>query len=149
MSSIDRIEHFIGKYPPDIASGLTAARARMRSRVLRGYEWVYDNYNALVFAYGPVGHAREAVLSLAAYPRWVTLFLLQGADLEDPHAVLRGNGGSVRSVRLVRPGQLDEPALAALIEAALAPHSAAFAAAPPLRTVIESVSARQRPRRPS
>jgi hypothetical protein len=55
----------------------------------------------------------------------------------------------VRGVRLASVEQLDQPAIRSLVEQALIAHREAFLAAAPLRTVIKSVSAKQRARRPS
>lgn len=141
------ISAFIAKYDTDIASRLRAARKRLRSLFPRGYELVYDNYNALVFGIGSSERASDALISVAGYPRWVTLFFLQGADLRDPRALLKGSGSRVRSIRLEAAEDLDRPAVLALIDLAVRPHAAAFAAAPKLSTLIKSVSAKQRPRR--
>jgi hypothetical protein len=143
------IATFLAKYSPEIAAHLQAARSRLRKMFPRGCELVYDNYNALVFAFAPGERASQAALSVAGYPRWVTLFFLEGVKLKDPHKLLQGSGSQVRGVRLASASDLDQPAIRALVEQAIAPHHAAFAAAAPLRTVIKSVSAKQRARRPS
>ena len=70
-----------------------AAVARMRKYVPDAVELVYDNYNALVVGFGPTERASEAVLSIALYPRWVTLFFLQGARLSDPRGCSRARAG--------------------------------------------------------
>jgi hypothetical protein len=142
-------KRFLVKYSPDIATQMTAAREKLRSRIPRGYELIYDNYNALATGFSPTDRSSAAVVSLAAYPRWVTLFFLKGAELNDPHRLLSGTGSTVRSIRLDGPETLDDPQVAGLIEQALGQHAAAFAAAPALSTHIKSVSTRQRPRRPS
>jgi hypothetical protein len=139
---------FAAKYTPGIAASTMAARTKLRALFPRGFELVYDNYNALVFGYSPSERASEAIVSIAAYPRWVTLFLLRGAALKDPTSVLEGSGRQVRRVTLRAAGDLDSPAVRALIAQAAAPAAAKFAAAPALSTVIKSVSAKQRPRRP-
>jgi hypothetical protein len=139
---------FLAKYTPDVARQMTAARGRLRARIPRGFELVYDNYNALATGFGPTDRASAAVVSLAAYPRWVTLFFLHGAQLADPHGLLMGAGKRVRSVRLEDAEALDDPRLVALIRQALDQQAAAFATAPPLTTIIKSVSETQRPRRP-
>jgi hypothetical protein len=144
----DGIAGFIAKYTPELGRSLEDCRARMRAFMPRGYELVYDNYNALVFGYGPSERTSSAPLSLAAYPRWVTLFFLQGAALEDPLRLLEGSASRVRSVRLRSAADLDKPAIVALVKQAMQPRASEFAAAPPIRTVVKSVSARQRPRRP-
>lgn len=121
----------------------------MQKLVPGGFEFVYDNYNALVFGYGPTERPSEAVLSLAVMPRWVTLCFLKGARLPDPKKILRGSGNVVRNVRLDAPGRIDEPAVNQLIALAIAAASPAFPArGGRQRTVIKSISPKQRPRRP-
>jgi hypothetical protein len=61
-----QIAGFLAKYTPEIVAYATDARKRMRKDVPGGVEFVYDNYNSLVFGYGPSGRPSEAVLSLRA-----------------------------------------------------------------------------------
>jgi Domain of unknown function (DU1801) len=143
------IRGFLAKYDPAIARQLRACRRTIRVRIPRGFEMVYDNYNALVFGFSPTDRASDALISVIGYPRYVSLGLLQGASVPDPDGLLHGTGNQVRGLRLAGPGDLDAPAVRALIARALAPAAAAFATAPPLRTLVKSVSARQRPRRPA
>jgi hypothetical protein len=140
-----QVASFLAKYTPELAASAVATRARLRARVPGGVEFVYDNYNFLVFGYGPSERPSEAVLSLALAPRWVTLCFLQGATLHDPKHLLKGTGNVVRNVRLTGPAHLDDPDVAALIAQALA--SADFPGGAP-RLVIQSISAKQRSRRP-
>jgi hypothetical protein len=144
-----RIDGFIDKYTPAIAEQLRDARQRLRAHFPRGVEMVFDNYNALVFGIGPTDRTRESFISIAGYPKWVTLFFLNGADLDDPQGLLEGDGKQVRGIRLKTPADLDAPAVAALIAQAVAPHREALAAGAPLSTVIKMEVARQRPRRPA
>ena len=144
-----RLAGFIARYTPDLARQLLVARQAMRRIVPRGFELVYDNYNALAIGYGHGPRASDALLSIAGYPRWVSLFFLQGATLPDPQGLLRGSGRRVRHVVLHSAQELELPALHSLVDAALAPCSSRFAVAAPLQTLIKSVSARQRPRRPA
>lgn len=148
MNTPAEVAGFIARFTPELGRTLEACRARMHVLVPRGYELVYDNYNALVFGYGPSEKTSEVPLSLAAYPRWVTLFFLQGAALDDPHGLLAGSGSRVRGVRLETAADLDRPEILVLVKQALQPKAAGFSAAPPIKPVVKSVSARQRPRRP-
>jgi hypothetical protein len=141
-----QIAAFIARYAPPIARELRACRRGMRARFAQGFELVYDNYNALVFGYGPDPRPSHALLSLAAYPRWVTLCFLQGARLSDPARLLSGSGRQVRSLRLASAADLARREVEALIESARA--DVQWAQVPPLSTVIRSVSVRRRPRRP-
>src|SRR5438105_5411520 len=92
------IAAFLAKYSPEMVASGTESRARMRRVMPGGVEFVYDNYNALVFGFGPTDRPSEAVLSLALMPKWVTLCFLQGTKLPDPKKLLRGSGNVVRNV---------------------------------------------------
>lgn len=144
-----QIAAFLGKYTPAIEAQLREARARLRARFPRGYELVFDNYNALVFGISPSERTRESFISLAGYPKWITLFFLYGVGLDDPEGLLEGAGKQVRSIRLRQPADIDSPAVAALIAQAVSSREAALAAAPALTTIVKMVAARQRPRRPA
>ena len=144
-----RIAACVDKYTPAIAAQLRDARQRLRARFPRGVEMVFDNYNALVFGIGPTDRSRDSFISIAGYPKWVTLFFLDGAGLDDPQGLLEGDGKQVRGIRLKTPADLDSPAVAALIAQAIAPYRDALAAASPLSTVIKMEVAKQRPRRPA
>ena len=140
---------FLSKYDPAIAALAKAAVVRLRKYVPGAVELVYDNYNALVVGFGPSERASEAVLSIALYPRWVTLFFLQGARLDDPARRLKGAGTRVRHIVLTDLAILDEPAVRGLIRQALATAPRPIDAKARRRMVIRSVSAQQRPRRPA
>ncbi len=144
-----QVDSFIARYTPEMAAAINACRARLRERVPRGYELVYDNYNALAIGYAWDDKASASLVSIAGYPRWVTLFFLYGKGLPDPGGLLQGEGARVRSMRLASPDDLDKPAVQRLLDLALAPHAADFAAAPPLKTIVKAVSAKQRERRPA
>ena len=142
------IAAFIAKYTPRLGAQLRGSRRKLRALIPRGYEFVYDNYNALVFAFGPSERPSSAMISVAGYPEWVTLFFLPGTRLKDPHQLLQESGSKVRSVRLASPRDLDTAPVRALIKQALARLAKDFAKAPKLSTQIRVVSAKQRPRRP-
>ena len=145
----EQIAGFLAKYTPAMAAAARKARAAMRKRIPGGIEFVYDNYNALVFGYGPTERPSDAVLSLAIMPSWVTLCFLKGAKMPDPNKVLKGSGSTVRNVRLVPPTLLQTPEIQRFIATAIAAASPEFPGgktAP--RTVVKSISAKQRPRSP-
>lgn len=152
MKRIDterQIAEFIDKYTPEMATSIRDNRTKLRRLFPRGFELVYDNYNALVFAFGPSEHSSEAVLSLAAYPRWVTLFFARGASLVDPNSLLQGKGAHIRGIPLIAPRQLSSEPVMNLVAEAMAPVEQALCKAPKLSTIVKSISAKQRPRRPA
>jgi hypothetical protein len=144
-----QLDTFLDRYSKEVAEAARRALRHMRHRVPGATELVYDNYNALGVGFGPGERASEVILSIVAYPRWVTLFFLQGARLPDPQKLLRGSGARVRHIVLTAPELIGSAAVDALIEQAL--RSAKVAIDPTRRRalVIKSISARQRPRRPT
>lgn len=149
----DRVESqiagFIAKYAPAIQDRLRDARSRLRALFPRGHELVFDNYNALVFGISATDRTADSFVSIAGYPKWVTLFFLRGVDLDDPTGLLVGDGKQVRSIRLKNAEDLDRPDVLSLISQAAVPHAAAFEKAPPLTTIVRMVVDKQRPRHTS
>jgi hypothetical protein len=138
---------FIAKFTPEIATLIRVARKKMRELLPQALELVYDNYNFFVIGYGLSEKPSEAIFSLAAQAKGVSLCFLQGAGLPDPKGLLRGSGNVVRNVRLETAATLDRTDLRALMKTALE------RAKPPTnptgvhQLIIRSVSAKQRPRR--
>jgi hypothetical protein len=144
-----QLDGFLAKYSPEIAAQARAMLATMRQRLPGTTELVYDNYNALVIGFGPGERASDAIFSLALYPRWVSLCFLQGADLPDPHRLLRGSGKVVRSLRLAAAEDLDRPEVQELMAHALQRARVPLDETQTRRMVIKSISENQRPRRPA
>ncbi|HEX8172260.1 MAG TPA: hypothetical protein VF824_17120 [Thermoanaerobaculia bacterium] len=137
------LDAFLARYDPEIAATARAARAKLRKLLPGAFELVYDNYNALAIGYAPSDRTSEAILSLALYPRWVTLFFLRGVTLDDPGRILRGSGKLVRHIVLEDARDLDRDDVRALI--AQATHGKSFANG---KLIVKSISNNQRPRRP-
>ena len=139
---------FLAKYEPVVASDARRALTKTRALVPGAVEMVYDNYNALVVGFGPSERASEAVISLAIFPRWVTLcFIQNGPDIPDPERLLKGSGNVVRHVRLASADDLDKPAIKTLIRGALKLADVPIKKSATRRMIIKSISAKQRPRR--
>jgi hypothetical protein len=144
-----QLARFLAKYSPEVRSLAKDALARMRALTPGAIEFVYDNYNALVIGFGPTERPSDAILSIALYPRWVNLYFLDGAMLDDPTGALRGGGARVRNVRLSSAADLDAPAVRVLIAQALAIADPPLNRHQPRKTIVRVVSAKQRSRRPS
>jgi hypothetical protein len=138
---------FIGRFSPEVTRVAKAARSKIRKLLPGAVELVYDNYNALAIAFSPTERTSEAILSLALYPRWVSLFFTRGLQLPDPQGLLRGSGSRFRHIVLESAAVLDRGPVRALVKAAVAAHPQRITASR-ARTIIKAVSAKQRPRRP-
>jgi hypothetical protein len=138
---------FIAKFTPEMAALIHAARLKMRKRIPRALELVYDNYNFFVIGYGPNEKAGDAIFSLAAQAKGLSLCFLQGAGLPDSGGLLRGSGNVVRNIRLESAATLERPDVRALIDAALQWAKTQLPPDGSHQLIIKSVSAKQRPRR--
>jgi hypothetical protein len=141
----DQLDGFVDKFDPKVAALGRKAIAHMRKRLPGAQVTVYDNYNALAIGFGPPGKA--APLSIALYPRWVTLFFLFGVRQPDPHKLMQGSGSRVRSIRLESMETLKDEAVDALISAAV--MDVGWKLDPKAKGDLEIrlVSRKQRPRR--
>jgi hypothetical protein len=146
--SAAQLDDFISRYSAEIARLARDVLAKMTRRFPGALQLVYDNYNALAIGFGPTERASEAIFSIVLYPRWVTLFFLQGAELPDPEKLLRGKGRQARHFVLSSPDDLDRPAIKQLMEFALAQAKVPLPRKPARQIIIKSISATQRPRRP-
>jgi hypothetical protein len=79
----------------------------------------------------------------------VSLFFLQAKGLPDPEKMLRGSGNVAKHIRLASANTLDEPAVRGLMQEATSRAKVPFDPHGTRRLIIKSVSAKQRPRRPS
>jgi hypothetical protein len=139
---------FLAKFTPEIAAQAEGILIRLRVRIPHALELVYDNYNALAIGFGPTERASDAIVSIAVFPRWVSLFFLQAKGLPDPTNILKGQGNVAKHVVLPTPSALDEPAIQALMGEALNRAKTPMNPATTHRVIIKSISAKQRPRRP-
>jgi hypothetical protein len=140
---------FIAKFDPAIAKLVRSARSVLRKRYPTAVELVYDNYNALAIGYSPTERTSDVLFSLAVYPRWIDLYFMYGRSLPDPEKILRGSGKQGAFVRLDDVSVLDRPAVKALLAAAADDSDVPLPKQPKGYTVIKSISAKQRPRRPA
>jgi hypothetical protein len=141
------LDGFIDRYTTQVTADARQALAFMTARLPTATRLVYDNYNALVVTFGTSARAGDIVLSLALYPRYVTLFFLNGVDLPDPNGILEGSGSTIRGVKLRPISRLETPEISALIDAAVS-NAGSLPATGEGKLIIQSISAKQRPRRP-
>ena len=147
VSPAEQLADFIAKFDPAVGKTIRSCRSAVRRLLPTSVEMVYDNYNFLAIGYSTTERASDCIVSLACSAKGVALCFYYGASLPDPDGILLGSGNQTRFVRLPGPGTLKEPAIKRAIRAAVAQ------AEPPLLshqrgyTIIQSVSAKQRPRR--
>jgi len=111
---------FLAAFDPAITPLFIAVRERVLLTAPQANELIYDAYNAVSAAYSFSDHLKEGFCHVAAYARHVNLGFNRGAALDDPTGLLRGNGTSIRHVRMQTATDLEQPGLQALLRAAVA-----------------------------
>lgn len=104
---------------------------------------------ALVFWYSLTGKMSDAFCQVVIYAKGVNLMFNRGAELEDPHRVLVGEGKIIRHIKVRQPQDLKNPHLRKFIRAALK-HAKSIAkekelAGRPAKP-IKQASAKRRPK---
>jgi hypothetical protein len=143
-----QLDTLIDRYTPEVATTARACLQTMRARLPGAMQLVYDTYNALAIGFGPSEKSSEAIFSIVLYPRYVTLFFLQGAKMPDPKKLLQGRGNVVRHIRLELAADLNKPAIRALMKTALKSAKRPIDPKTPGSLTIRSIVPKQRPRRP-
>ena len=147
-SAQEQLESWIDRYSPGVASVARHAIAWLRSRFPGAFVLVYDNYNALVVGFCSTERASDAVFSVALYPKWVNLFFLRGAEIDDPAGLLQGAGKQVRSIRLTATDILHHPDVISLVDRAAAHFGLGDAQGHSSELIIKAVSEKKRARQP-
>jgi hypothetical protein len=148
-SPAKQLAEFIDRFDPAIAKLARACRVELRKQLPTATEIVYDNYNALAIGFASSDKQADWMVSLAIFPRNVALSFYRGTSLPDPGNVLSGGGKQNRYIRLESPSTLARADVKALVRAAAALVERPLPTTGRGKTVIKSISAKQRPRRPS
>jgi hypothetical protein len=143
----DQLKAFIGKFEPKDQRLIRAVRRAVRKRLPTANELVWDNYNFFVIGYSPTERSSDSIVSIAARANGVGLCFIHGAALPDPEKVLLGSGNQTRFIRLESAGVLARREVEALVAAAIARAKAPLPSTGRGKLIIQSVSAKQRPRR--
>ena len=142
-----QLRTLIAKFAPAHQRLIGAARRSLRKRLPTAHEVVYEYRDFFVISYSPNEHGYEGVLAIRASADGVGLYFNRGKELPDPEKLLQGSGKQTRSIQMEGASTLALPAVARLIEEAIARNRVPFARSGRGSVVIRSASAKQRPRR--
>jgi hypothetical protein len=148
QSPAKQLAGFIAKFDPAIATLARAARATLRRRYPTAIQLVYDNYNALAIGFCSAERTSDCFVSLAVFATGINLYFYYGKRLPDPHKLLKGGGNQGAFIRLDSLAVLDRPEVIDLLNAAVREGDVPLPKIGGGYTVIKSISAKQRPRRP-
>jgi len=143
------LRRLIGAFAPAQLRRVGAIRRWLGKRLPTAHEVVYEYRDCFVLSYSPNEHGYEGVLAIRASADGVKLYFNRGKELPDPEKVLQGSGKQTRWIDVEGAATLARPAVARLIDEALARNRVPFARTGRGPMVIRSTSARQLRRRPA
>lgn len=117
MEKIPTVTDLLRRYPATVVELAEAARQYLKERLPGISEEVDISAGLLGYGYGS-GY-KGVVCTLILSQKGVKMGFFHGASLPDPACLLQGTGKVHRYVPLYDISQLTNPALAALLEAAL------------------------------
>ncbi len=117
----------VAKFSPAHEQLVGAVRRCLRKRLPTAHEVVYEYRDFVVISLSPNEHGYEGVFAIRADADGVRLCFNQGKELPDPAKLLRGSGKQVRWIQLEGASTLAHPAVARLIEEAIARNRVPFA----------------------
>ena len=145
-----QLRGLISRFAPAHQRLIGTMRRWLRKRLLTAHEVVYEYRDWFVISYSPNERGYEGVLAIRASANGVRLYFNRGKELPDPAKLLRGSGKQTRSIHMEGASTLTRPAVAGLIDEAIARNRVPFPRTGRGPVVIRSVSAKQRrPRRPA
>jgi hypothetical protein len=134
----------IDKFAPAHLRLIGAMRRSLRKRLPTAHEVVYEylNLGAVVISFSPNEHGYDGVLAIRATADGAKLYFNQGKELPDPEKLLHG-ASQTRWINVEGASTLARPAVARLIEEAIAHNRVPFARAGRGSVTIRSTSAKK------
>ena len=142
-----QLRGLIAKFASAHQRVIAAMRRWLRKRLRTAHELVYEYRDCFVISYSPNERGYEGVLAIWASADGVRLYFNRGKGLPDPEKLLRGSGNQTRWIHLEGASTIARPAVARLIDEAIARNRVPFARTGRGPVVIRSASAKQRRRR--
>jgi hypothetical protein len=137
----------IAKFASEHQALIGTMRRSLRKRLPTAHEVVYEYADNFVISYSPDERGYEGVLAIRASAKGVELYFNRGKELPDPDKLLRGSAKQVRFIHMEGASTLRRPAVARLIDEAIAGTRIPFARTGRGPVVIRSTSAKKHSRR--
>ena len=137
-----RLRGLITQFAPAHQRLIGAMRRWLRKRLPTAHEVVYEYRDCFVISYSPSERGYEGVLALRASADGVKLYFNRGKGMPDPEKLLRGSGRQTRWLHLESAATTARPAVARLIDEAIARNRVPFARTGRGPVTIRSVSAK-------
>ncbi len=134
----------ISKFAPANERLVGAVRRALRKRLPTAHELVYEYRDCFVISLSPNEHGYEGVLAVRGSAEGVRLYFNRGKALSDPEKLLMGAAGLVRWIPVEAASTLSRPAVAHLLDEALATNRVPFARSGRGPVVVRTTAAKKR-----
>ena len=138
------VRALIDNFAPAHLRLIGAMRRCLRKRLPTAHEVVYEYRDCFVISYSPSERGYEGVLVIRGSADGVRLYFNRGKGLPDPEKLLQGSGGQTRWIHVEGASTLARPAVASLIDEAVARNRVPFARAGRGSVVDRAPSQRRR-----
>ena len=136
----------ITKFTPEQRRLVGALLRSLRKRLPTAHEIAYEYSRSFVISFSPNERGYEGVLVVNGSANGVRLYLGHAKELPDPEKLLQGAGSKARWIHIEAVSTLARPAVARLIDEAIARNRIPFARIGRGSVVIRSTLAKQRRR---
>ena len=133
-----QIKALVDKIAPEQQRLMAALRKALRKRLPAAHEIVYEYADNVTISYSPNDKGYAGVLALRASADGVRLYFNQGKGMPDPEKLLKGTAKLVRWIPVENATALNRPAVATLIDSAIARSPIPFAKSGDGPTVVKS-----------
>src|SRR5689334_22303031 len=138
------LRSLVAKFTPEQHRLVAAVRRSIRKRLPTAHEIVYEYSGAFVISYSPNERGYEGVLVINGSANVVRLYFGNVKALPDPEKLLQGSGGKARWLQIEAASTLARPAVARLIDEAIARTRIPFERTGRGSIVIRSTTAKRR-----
>jgi hypothetical protein len=139
-----QLRGLIAEFAPAYQRLVGATRRWLKKRLPAAHELVYQYSDSFVISYSPDERGYEGVFAIRAGANGVRLYFNRGKGLPDPAKLLQGSGNQTRWIPLEGASTLALPAVARLVDEAIARHRVPFACTGRGPVVIRSTAAKRR-----
>ncbi|RPH75413.1 DUF1801 domain-containing protein [bacterium] len=116
---------FLQSYSPEVQQLASDTRGLIVQALPGVIEQVDAPSKLIAFGFGP--RMRDMICVIMPHKNGVNLGFYRGVDLPDPSGLLQGTGKRHRHVRIHNLAELHNPAIRALLDAAMHSYQARFA----------------------
>jgi hypothetical protein len=104
---------YLRNIPAPLRPTMQAARRTIKALAPKGTKEIAYRRWPIRYAVGDM-----LVCGIGNYPRWVSIYLFRGTELDDPDRLLEGTGKSMRHIKLREPKDVSRPEVKRMIRQA-------------------------------